>query len=629
MVFWSGLLSLILWLRVSPANADDWIAEVPESVVGLSGSCVEIPCKFSYPAKETTYTEFTGIWYKGNEESTVYHTDNSKIIDSFKGRTSLIGDLRKNDCSLKISSLRSSDAGQYFFRIEIKHLNMYTYKKDKVSVTVKETPENPTVFVEEEVTSGNPVTATCNVFHSCQSDLPRVTWNHAGTHSGPSKKQNQGQWKLTSYNLNFTPSREDHRKNLTCSAAFKEKTVTGYKTLKVKYPPYNVTVITKSSVNENDSAELTCSSDSNPPANSYEWFSSNGTKLGHKHTYKLERVSRYTEAISCTAINTVGKNSSGPQKIDVLYPPYNVTVVTKLSVRENDSVELTCFSNSNPPANSYEWFSSNGTMLANSPTYKLERVTRLTEAISCAAINIKGKNHSSPQKLNILYPPEIKRESSCQSTILTVCVCIVDSNPPSEVKWFGPDSSKTFSSTSKQNKSLNTFTLQGWLGFPETVQCFANNTLGSSAITLEAPQNGKAHTQNFVKQWPGEVYRTPGQNITMHCQTHGDIQEAKRLVNWYIESRDGKYVSIDKLTQFSGRHSEDKTESHWSQSFTLRSLELNDTGRFYCNYLCRINGMYEQHYGTGTRLFVHFQTENMTQGSPLCTFNKTGKDNVA
>uniref|UniRef100_A0A672K661 Si:dkey-238d18.5 n=1 Tax=Sinocyclocheilus grahami TaxID=75366 RepID=A0A672K661_SINGR len=206
-----------------------------KSVVGLSGSCVLIPCTFSYPANEKTYTEFTGIWYKGNEKSTVYHTDTSKIIDSFKGRT-LIGDLRKNDCSLKISSLSSSDAGPFMFRIEIKDLNKYTYKKKEeiVSITVKETPENPTVSVEEEVTSGKPVTATCAVSHSCPSDLPRVSWSHDGSHSSPSQPQNHGQWKLTSYSLTFTPSREDHNKRLSCSAEFKGKTVTGYKTLKVK-----------------------------------------------------------------------------------------------------------------------------------------------------------------------------------------------------------------------------------------------------------------------------------------------------------------------------------------------------------------------------------------------------------
>uniref|UniRef100_A0A8C0YDT0 Si:dkey-238d18.5 n=1 Tax=Cyprinus carpio carpio TaxID=630221 RepID=A0A8C0YDT0_CYPCA len=490
MAFWSCLLSLFLWLRVS-LTAGEWSAEMPKSVVGLSGSCVVIPCTFSYPANGKTYTEFTGVWYKGYYELTVYHTDTSKISDAFQGRTSLTGDLRQNDCSLKISSLSSSDTGPFMFRIEIKDLDKFTYDQNKTSVTVNETPEIPVVSVEEEVTSVKPVTATCAVFHSCPSDLPRVSWNHNGTHSSLSQPQNPGHLRLTLYTLTFTPSREDHNKHLSCSAEYKVKTVTNYKTLKVKYPPYDVKVVSKPSVKENDSVELTCSSDSNPPANSYQWFSSNGILLGNKHTHRLERVSRHTEAMSCTAINTEGKNSSGPRKINVLYPPYNVNVVTNHSVKENDSVELTCSSNSNPPANSYQWFSSNGILLGNKHTHRLERVSRHTEAISCTAINTEGKNSSGLQKLNILYPPEIKSESSCQTKILTVCVCNVDSNPPSEVKWFDPDSSETFSSTSiKQTESLTIFTLQGWLGFPETVQCFANNILGNSSITLEAPQNG-------------------------------------------------------------------------------------------------------------------------------------------
>lgn len=133
---------------------------------------------------------------------------------------------------------------------------------------------------------------------------------------------------------------------------------------------------------------------------------------------------------------------------------------------------------------------------------------------------------------------------------------------------------------------------------------------------------GKAHTQNSVKQWPGEVYSTPGGNITIHCQTHGDIREANCSINWYYE-RVGKHENINKLAQFSGRHSEEA--NHSRSSFTLTSLELNDTGMFSCNYICKINGTFEQHFGNGTRLFVHFRTENVTQGSPLCTSNITGK----
>lgn len=123
---------------MSPAKADKWTANVPTAVVGLSGSCVLIPCTFHYPANGKTYSTFTGIWHAGNADSTIlYHTNPSKISAVFNGRTSLIGDLHHNNCSLKISSLRASDTGQYMFRIEIDKLDKFSYGANKVSIQVK------------------------------------------------------------------------------------------------------------------------------------------------------------------------------------------------------------------------------------------------------------------------------------------------------------------------------------------------------------------------------------------------------------------------------------------------------------------------------------------------------------
>jgi len=103
-----------------------------------------------------------------------------------------------------------------------------------ICVSSPGSPEKPTVSVKDEVTSGDSVTATCTVLHSCPSDLPRVTWSHVGSHSSLSQPQSHDQWKVESYNLTFTPSSKDHDKNLSCSAEFRGKTVTGYKRLKVK-----------------------------------------------------------------------------------------------------------------------------------------------------------------------------------------------------------------------------------------------------------------------------------------------------------------------------------------------------------------------------------------------------------
>ncbi|XP_073718952.1 sialic acid-binding Ig-like lectin 13 isoform X2 [Misgurnus anguillicaudatus] len=398
-VFLNSFFAFVFYLRASSASDNSWNAEIPKSVVGLSGSCVVIPCKFNYPSEGKTYNKFTGIWYK--DGSVIYHKETSEIIENFKSRSTLLGDLHHKNCTLKINSLYPSDAGSYMFRIEIKD-SKYSYQDNKVSITVKDSPEQPIISVDEEVMSQKEMTATCIVSHSCPSDLPKLTWNHNGMHTSHSQPQDHGQWRLTS-SLTFTPSREDHNKPLNCSADFTGgKKVTSSKTLKVKYPPYNVNVKSNSPVKENTSVELNCSCDSNPPA-------------------------------------------------------------------------------------SFQWISLNGSVLANGPNYKLIHVSRYTEAISCTASNTEGKNNSSPQKINVLYPPEIKNESSCK-TEPTICVCIVDSNPPSEVKWLAPTGAFPSSSV-EQNGFLTNFTLQGWEGFPDAIHCFASNSEGNSVITLQVPNH--------------------------------------------------------------------------------------------------------------------------------------------
>nr|XP_055053791.1 sialic acid-binding Ig-like lectin 5 [Misgurnus anguillicaudatus] len=401
-IFLNSFFAFVLYLRASSASEKNpWNAEIPKSVVGLSGSCVVIPCKFNYPSEGKTYNEFTGIWYK--DGSVIYHKETSEIIENFKSRSTLLGDLHHKNCTLKINSLQPSDTGPYFFRIEIKDLDKYSYRENEVAITVKDSPEQPIISVNDQVMSQKETNATCVVSHTCPSDPPpQLTWSHNGMHTSQSQSQD-GHWKLTS-SLTFTPSREDHNKPLNCSADFSGgKTVTSSKTLKVKYPPYNVNVKSNSPVKENTSVELICSCDSNPPA-------------------------------------------------------------------------------------SFQWISLNGSLLANGPNYKLNNVTRYTEAIFCTANNTEGQNSSSPQKINVLYPPEIKNGSSCKSET-TVCVCIVDSNPPSEVKWLGP--SGVFPSSSvEQNGFLTNFTLQGWEGFPDAIHCSASNSEGNSVITLQVPNHG-------------------------------------------------------------------------------------------------------------------------------------------
>uniref|UniRef100_A0A673XSM0 Ig-like domain-containing protein n=1 Tax=Salmo trutta TaxID=8032 RepID=A0A673XSM0_SALTR len=319
--------------------ASSWTAEVPSSVSGLQGSCIVIPCSFNYPEPKINPSEFTGIWFKDTYE-VIYHPDSSNAITDYRGRTELVGNLRQKNCSLRIDPLHHSDEGPFTFRIEIKDYNKASYTKHRVSICyncylflISGSPDPPSLSVMEEVKVGEVVSASCSVSHSCPSDPPLLTWSHSGTPSIQSRQQTNSQWeeKLT---LTFRPSIADNNQPLVCTAAYKGgMTVSSSKTINVKYvyyivisfllmmlfidAPVDVMVEGVSSVKEGDTVELRCSSDSNPAAHSYRWHNSRGPLPTTGPTLTLENVTRLTEALYCTAINTEGQVSSSPLNLNV------------------------------------------------------------------------------------------------------------------------------------------------------------------------------------------------------------------------------------------------------------------------------------------------------------------------
>lgn len=120
---------------VFQADASPWMAEVPSSVAGLIGSCVVIPCSFNYPEPENKVTKFTGIWTEQTGHI-IYHPVQSKVMQQYRNRTELLGDLSKKDCSLKIDPILSSDTGTFHFRIEMEGYEKYSYKQSEVSISL-------------------------------------------------------------------------------------------------------------------------------------------------------------------------------------------------------------------------------------------------------------------------------------------------------------------------------------------------------------------------------------------------------------------------------------------------------------------------------------------------------------
>ncbi|XP_035772300.1 myelin-associated glycoprotein-like [Neolamprologus brichardi] len=186
-------------VQVTPTEASSWSATVPSSVKGLLGACVVIPCSYNYPYPQTNTTSITGIWYN-KDNQVICHSDKSQTSGQFRNRTKLLGDLSKKNCSLMIDDLQQSDVGPLYFRIEIKGYDQYSYKSNKVSVSVIffVNTGQPDFSVQEEIKEGENVSASCSVFHSCPKYPPSFIWSHSGEQHDQTQQLHEGQWNSTS-----------------------------------------------------------------------------------------------------------------------------------------------------------------------------------------------------------------------------------------------------------------------------------------------------------------------------------------------------------------------------------------------------------------------------------------------
>ncbi|KAM4600966.1 sialic acid-binding Ig-like lectin 14 [Polymixia lowei] len=286
-------------------DASSWTAEIPNSVTGLLGSCVVIPCSFDYPAPNTNNPEFTGMWTEETNHI-IYHPDVSKVMQNYRNRAEIIGDLRRKNCSLKINPLRLSDTGPFHFRIEIKDYDKFSYKQNKVSITIMSTPEPNSFHVKEEVSLGEAVSASCSVSHSCPTDPPVFTWSLSGEVRFQSEGLDDGRWEATS-SLTFHPTLALHNKALECTVTYRGgPKMKSSKVLKVKYAPLSVKVEYKSNVMEGEDIQLRCSSDGYPAAHSYQWYSDSGALLYSGHVYLLRNISRHIARYGTVTIGTLG-----------------------------------------------------------------------------------------------------------------------------------------------------------------------------------------------------------------------------------------------------------------------------------------------------------------------------------
>lgn len=76
-----------------------------------------------------------GIWSK-KSGGTVFHDGPSNIIDHFKGRTKMLGNLNEGNCSLEIDDIKAFDNGPFCFSAEKGHVT-YRFNNSCVFIVMK------------------------------------------------------------------------------------------------------------------------------------------------------------------------------------------------------------------------------------------------------------------------------------------------------------------------------------------------------------------------------------------------------------------------------------------------------------------------------------------------------------
>ncbi|XP_041081811.1 myelin-associated glycoprotein-like, partial [Polyodon spathula] len=301
-------------------------AQIPTNVSALKGSCVVIPCKFTFSHFEKYAKLVHGMWQYNNFGRYINHPDSSQVVNTFKGRTYLIGDLQKHDCSLKIDAVKVDDIGPFCFRFEVPGIDQASYLKHIVFINVKDSPDEPSINRLSEVKAGVDLAVTCSVPHTCPSNPPVITWSRTNaTSTVHHKATGNGIWDVSSI-LKFIPLASDHTTRLTCIAQFwggKQANISVL--LNVKYKP---TIASESACTVDIKGQVTCHCivDSNPPPE-IEWRVSDSDLNESTTGLKSFSISNsrgeqdavtigvlqgrmaFTGQVSCTATNTQGNAS--------------------------------------------------------------------------------------------------------------------------------------------------------------------------------------------------------------------------------------------------------------------------------------------------------------------------------
>ncbi|XP_077453958.1 myelin-associated glycoprotein isoform X2 [Stigmatopora argus] len=496
-----------------------WRVWLTESVSAFSATCAVIPCSFAYPPSITPSPGgIHGVWYYGapfqnSYPPVVLKTRTDVFHESFAGRTKLLGDLQRANCTLLIDDIGSQHAGKYFFRADLGGAKAYSFRES----TELKVLEQPDVDVPEDIVSDESLTLTCRAPDNCPGMTPEIQWMYTDFLPDPEfvlDVEEEDNTVVLSRSLVFTPSPVHNGQLLGCRVFYPNTSLVYERlvTLDVKYAPRSVWVNVSSEVMEGSSVTLHCEVDSNPPPR-ISW------KLGEREvlwdtatnlSLTIDEATPEEEGVyTCVGENAYGAMNTSLY-LAVKYPPREPSLNDSVTMVEGASFTLHCSSQGSPPP-TLTWLKDGevvGTVTADElSVLEIEDVAPQDEGqYRCMAENEYGWT-SGTLNVTVEYAPVLLEESKCTVVREGVqCVCVGAGNPEPTVEFFLPDSNITVNETDRRYKfythtdgqrttgmiKLKEKGERGDDGVPAVnVRCKISNVYGSQNVALELQQEKK------------------------------------------------------------------------------------------------------------------------------------------
>nr|XP_055053798.1 myelin-associated glycoprotein-like [Misgurnus anguillicaudatus] len=181
-----------------------WEVRMPSEIHGLKGSCLVIPCSYSYTSNPPTNPRRV-VWYQwvSSGYPLVYDPQKTKeVISKFRGKTDIYNPTNSDrDCSLLIKSMNPSHNGEKIYTwIDPENIGKSTYKFYDVTSTilVDSNPQQPIINIYGGLKTGDSITVACYTLHTCPYSKPNIVMKGIeGSDVIDDVRMKNGQWKTT------------------------------------------------------------------------------------------------------------------------------------------------------------------------------------------------------------------------------------------------------------------------------------------------------------------------------------------------------------------------------------------------------------------------------------------------